>query len=241
MRVLALFSIIYIFMLGMSVLSCQRKTCTYVPNLNLDSIPRNQFINAISSMYEDVGLTDHFPESWQKTTLRTQQCNSHYNSPCDTEDCQYYRCDACFVDVVSDTYMDSLIQNLNYDYKTLFYNDSILRFDPDLIKHPSYRLQMYYDTIHLPFYDFSYAVFNNEIEEDSIFYDGRSWPIIRYIPPTDLEVYVIDAKAGNYWINMCNAEKENRSILPRGWEHGYSRGIAVSKSCKKICWWTMAW
>ena len=53
-------------MLGMTVLSCQRKTCTYVPNLNLDSIPRNQFINAISSMYEDVGLTDHFPESWQK-------------------------------------------------------------------------------------------------------------------------------------------------------------------------------
>ena len=40
------------------------------------------------------------------------------------------------------------------------------------VKHPSYPLQMYYDSIHLPYYDFSEAVFNHEIEEDSVFLTG---------------------------------------------------------------------
>ena len=242
MRVRLLFYIVCFSIVAISVLSFQNScTSISVRDLNTDILPRNDFIDAVSSMYEEVGLTNHFPESWQNPALRTKQWNASYFTPCDTTNCQCYRCMACFIDKVSDAYMDSLIQNLNYDYRTLFYNDSILRFNPVFVKHPSYPLQMYYDSIHLPYYDFSEAVFNNEIGEDSVFFDGRFWPGYHYIPPPDLMVYVIDAKAGNYWINKCGAEEEDRSVLPRGWEHGYSRGIAVSKSCKKICWWTMAW
>lgn len=226
--------------LAWTIVSCQYSG-SFLVNSDADFVPREEFVNSISLMYKDVGLTEHFPESWQNTNLRTKDWNASYFSPCEDSICHCYRCMACFIDKVSDQYLDSLTGNFNYKYKTLFNNDSILKFNPVYIKHSSYPLQSYFDTIHMPIYDFSEAVFNNNVIEDSIYFDGGFWHGEHQIPPSDLVVYVIDAKAGNYWTNETEAEKEGRSVLPQKWKHGFSRGIAVSHSCQKVCWWTMAW
>ena len=222
------------------LLSCQYFGSVLV-NSNADFSPREEFVNSISLMYEDVGLTEHFPVSWQNTNLRTKDWNASYFSPCEDSSCHCYRCMACFIDKVSYKYMDTLISNLNYKYKKKFYNDSLLKFNPVYIKHSSYPLQSHFDTTYMPIYDFSEAVFNNNVMEDSLYFDGQFWYGEHQVPPSDLVVYVIDAKAGNYWTNKNEAEKENRSVLPQRWKHGFSRGIAVSHSCQKVCWWTMAW
>ena len=194
-----------------TLLGCQYSGSFFLnSNLNADIVPREEFINSMSLMYEDVGLTDHFPESWQNTNLRTKDWNACYFSPCEDSCCHCYRCMACFIDKVSNKCLDTLISN--YKYKALFNNDSILRFNPVYIKHSSYPIQSYFDTTYMPIYDFSEAVFNNNVVEDSIFFDGRFWYGEHQVPPSDLVVYVIDAQAGNYWINRNDAEKENRSV-----------------------------
>lgn len=210
-------------------------------NSNADAVPRTDFVKSVSSMFKVSELTDHFPESWLNTNKRSITWNASYFSPCDDSVGQCFRCMACYTVKVSEKYIDNITHNIQCDYITRFYSDSVLRFNPVYIRDTFYRLPSYCDTVHIPFYDFSEASFNNEIVEDSIFSMGRYWYGEHQIPPSDLIVYVIEAKAGNFWMNQYDSEKENRSVLPQKWRHGYSRGIAVSRSCKKVCWWAMAW
>lgn len=223
-------------------LSCHNSgVFVFDSNRDADNIPRMEFINSVSTMYKSVGLTDHFPESWHNAALRTDNWNAYYFSPCDDSTCHCYRCISCFIDKFSDKYIDSLTRSIKYSYKTLFYDSSILRFDPVFINQNTYTIQSPYDTSYAPIYDFSDAVFNNNVIADSIFFDGRFWYGEHQVAPSDLIVYVVEAKSGNFWNNSCNAEREDRSALPQSWKNGFSRGIAVSHSCQKVCWWTMAW
>ena len=55
--------------------------------------------------------------------------------------------------------------------------------------------------------------------------------------PDDLTVYIIDAKKGYF---RKNKNKPSRPFMGE-WTNGYSRGIAVSKKEKIICYWFMIW
>jgi hypothetical protein len=59
-----------------------------------------------------------------------------------------------------------------------------------------------------------------------------------YFIPTDLEIYVISAQAGNYWKVDC---KEKRPESLKNWINGYSRGIAISNKENLLIYWVMVW
>lgn len=211
---------------GIGAISCQ--------NRNADILPRTDYLKSVSTMYEDVGLTDHFPEEWRNPKLRTSGWNAYYFSPCEETIRHCYRSVACFIDNATEKEINELIDSTNYIYKTNYYDAPILRFDPVWINNEQYPITPYSDTVHAPIYDFSDAVFNTETIKDS-------WYEERQVPPADLVVYVLEARAGNFWVNKENADKENRSALSEQWKHGFSRGIAISSSCKKVCWWAISW
>lgn len=60
----------------------------------------------------------------------------------------------------------------------------------------------------------------------------------KFVVPNDFNVYIIDALAGNFW------RKKNNVYRPSSlgkWKNGYSRGIAISRSKKIICYWVIIW
>jgi len=68
--------------------------------------------------------------------------------------------------------------------------------------------------------------------------DNETYDIGKYNYPEDLEVYVIDAKAGNFW--KTKSDKKNPESL-KSWKYGYSRGYAISESQQRIIYWTIVW
>ena len=59
-----------------------------------------------------------------------------------------------------------------------------------------------------------------------------------YTIPSDLQVYVIEAEAGDFWKVNCN---EQRQESLKEWKHGYSRGFATSEEGNILVFWAMIW
>lgn len=55
----------------------------------------------------------------------------------------------------------------------------------------------------------------------------------------NIKFYVLAAKPGKYLDDMYLYEK--KGLLPPGWEHGYSRGIAINEKKKEVYYWLMIW
>ncbi|WP_372934895.1 hypothetical protein, partial [Mariniphaga sediminis] len=71
--------------------------------------------------------------------------------------------------------------------------------------------------------------------EEKKIVDGETHYNYTYSIPSDLQVCVIAAEAGDFWKENCN-EKRPESL--KEWKHGYSRGIATSEKEKIIVYWT---
>jgi hypothetical protein len=56
--------------------------------------------------------------------------------------------------------------------------------------------------------------------------------------PTDLEVYIVDAKPVDLWIEKCN---EKRPETLGDWSNGYSKGYAISEDQNLIIFWVLIW
>lgn len=59
-----------------------------------------------------------------------------------------------------------------------------------------------------------------------------------YNIPDDIEVYVIDAKSGWFWKDKSN---DYKTEAMKKWEHGFSKGIAISKEKNIVVYWAMIW
>ena len=59
-----------------------------------------------------------------------------------------------------------------------------------------------------------------------------------HVIPSDLQVYVINAEAGDFWKESCN---EKRPLALKEWQHGYSKGFAVSEEQNIVIYWVMIW
>ncbi len=82
-------------------------------------------------------------------------------------------------------------------------------------------------------YDFNMGFNEMKVEIDEVPYFDYTYTI-----PSDLQVYVIEAEAGNFWKEDCN---EKRPISLKDWKHGYSRGLATSEEENIIVFWAMIW
>ncbi len=226
--------LIIITVLCILLASCQDKPHSVVS-------VQNEFIQQIDRMYELDYIMNHFPKSLHNEINRTANNWS----------ASYYRCDDFpgysnyrFVGDFNENVPTSLIDSLekqNYKYVYLFSDSTLIKLDiPGLIIESSFK-QTEIDSLMIPIYDFKDTEFNLGKIEDSLYFNGRYWHGEHSILPSDLIVYVIDAQPGNFWKNKELADKEPRPVLPEKWKHGYSRGIGISRSCERVCWWVIAW
>lgn len=230
------------FLIGMIIIyvcqSCNIKTRCNDPG-------KEPFVKAFQRMYLIQNLTDHFPKSWDDYSLRTERWSSRYCCSEEEGERQSFSCLGVFVDNLSLTKIDSLENTIEYKDRFDFKNTKSLKINFFYLEDEDSYRQAFFDTIKAPIYDFREADFNLGIIPDSVF----SWTPYGYyyvrddkeILPLDLRIYIVDARPGNFWKNKEQAEKEPRPILPNKWKHGYSRGIGVSRSCERVCWWVMAW
>lgn len=76
--------------------------------------------------------------------------------------------------------------------------------------------------------------------EDHLLYKGDAKDI--YSEETqsglakDFVIYVYDFKTGKYWNGLNPLD-----YMPKGWENGYSKGVAVSKSKSVVIYWFLVW
>jgi len=59
-----------------------------------------------------------------------------------------------------------------------------------------------------------------------------------YVMPKDLIVYVIESNSGNFWKKSC---KEKRPLSLKEWQHGFSKGFAVSEEENLMVFWVILW
>lgn len=216
-------------------------SCFHETSVFSDDKARNSFIKQLDDMYEVKGLTNHFPPSWYTKHKGEYGWSSRY-VPCDDDSLYHnFRCSAVFVDPAPLSFIDKIEDTIRYLRKFQFENDSSIKIDIIYMQHSQSYKQISFDTISPPICDFQDADFLLGTKIDSLF-NGSYYCKQEYeILPSDLEVYVIEARAGNYWKNRDMAELEARPVLPTKWKHGYSRGIGISRSCGRVCWWVMAW
>jgi hypothetical protein len=57
--------------------------------------------------------------------------------------------------------------------------------------------------------------------------------------PCDFKLYVLGAESGLYFSNL--SEKYVSDYVPKIWEHGYSKGIALSEEKGVAIYWIIFW
>ncbi|MDA3881275.1 MAG: hypothetical protein PF436_12870 [Prolixibacteraceae bacterium] len=55
---------------------------------------------------------------------------------------------------------------------------------------------------------------------------------------SDFELFVIEAKPGKYFTDSLLTQG---TYMPKEWEHGFSRGIGISKGSRKVVYWFVYW
>lgn len=223
----------FVFIIFALVVSCRNNH----PSILL---AREEFVMQITKMYELDFLMDHFPKTRHNEIGKSNKWSASYYRCDDYPGYSNYRFVGDYNEEASVSLIDSIEKR---DYKSIYlFSDSVLmKLDiPYLVLEKSFK-RMEFDSLTIPIYNFQDTDFNLGKEEDSVFFNGRYWYGEHSVIPSDLIVYVIDAQSGNFWRNKELADKEPRPVLPQKWKHGYSRGIGVSRSCNRVCWWVMAW
>ena len=52
----------------------------------------------------------------------------------------------------------------------------------------------------------------------------------------DFKIYVLESEKGKYWKGL-----EPANYMPKEWENGYSKGIAINEKNKTIIYWVVIW
>ena len=156
-----------------------------------------------------------------------------------------YKCSAQFGDVIlivdKSDYQEELSNLLSGEiaYKTSYLDSNIvinlleLRKDIFPVKKCN---KLYVNKLPIPYfesYDFGLGTIETKKEVQGELYFDYTHTI-----PADLQVYVVKAEAGDFWKESCN-EKRPESL--KEWQHGYSKGFAISENEDMLIYWTMIW
>ncbi|WP_289056210.1 hypothetical protein [Carboxylicivirga marina] len=97
--------------------------------------------------------------------------------------------------------------------------------------------QFYEGSLPIPYFEqLNFGIGSKRVITEII--NGKKGPILQYVVPDDLEVYVYKAKNGSFWKEDIAQERPD---IMMNWQRGYSRGIALSKKNNVIAYWTMVW
>ena len=179
-----------------------------------------------------LGLTNHFPK-----VLNTKEYYFEVLPPstnCIKQYGYFY-----LVDEISENHKKLDSVRYNNLYSTPYVSDNII-INLSTLKRDVFSVKKcnkwYSKKLPIPYFEsYNFGLGKKVIEEKvkgDILYNYI------YTIPKDLEVYVIKAEAGDFWKESCN-EKRPKSL--KEWQHGYSKGIAVSEEENVIVFWTMLW
>ncbi len=184
-----------------------------------------------------VHLLSHFP-----TKIKSDKVTYHSAPPsCPPS----FNCSAQFGDIYfivnKPDYKEELKELLKgqISYKTA-YSDSNIILNLTELRQNIFPVEkcnkLYINKMPIPYFE-SYNFGLGEIDakkevNDQLYFDYS------YSVPSDLEVYVIQAEAGDFWKESCN---EKRPEALKEWQHGYSKGFAISDKANIIVYWVMIW
>lgn len=157
-----------------------------------------------------------------------------------------YECSAQFGDLYlrleKSTYEKELTELLQRDviYST-HYMDTIniiihlSELKKDMFPIPKCN-QYYEGKIPIPYLEsYDFGLGKNVLEKEI---DGKVYREYKYVIPEDLMVYVVDADSGDFWKVNCN---EKRPEELKEWQHGYSKGVAISEKEDIAVYWAIIW
>lgn len=199
---------------------------------------KEQFIKQSKLMYEK-NIIDFFPEDCNSTFSMNDEWGSYYSSSWEDSSESKYRCCAYYSKKVSETTMDSL-ESIGY-VERIKYDETSFTIDVPYMRHAESYHNAMKDSLQIPIANMRYSFFSLGEIVDTIVIGNRRYLERSEIIPGDLVVYVYAAQNGNFWKNKTRALEEQRPVLPDFWKHGYVKGIAVSHSLSRVCWWAMAW
>lgn len=182
-------------------------------------------------------LTDHFPKKIKNNKIYffsnppscppTYECSKQYGE--------------IFINVIKSDYLEELQKLLNgkIAYKTA-YIDSNFIINLSQLKKDIFPVEkcnkLITNKLPIPYFE-SYNSGKGEKVVEKIV-NGESYFDYKYTVPDDLQVFVIQAEAGDFWTVDCN-EKRPESL--KEWQHGYSKGFAISEKEDMLIYWTMIW
>jgi len=220
--------IIYYFLLIIICIGCSNKN-PQGSNMNLGLQEANSFYKKdILSMDMPPLLTDHFPENI--ISLPTEfSCNKD-----SSWGIIYY---TLIEYNVNDNNLNNLEQKLVKfpQYGTCKNNIVIKkrRVFSELSKDDEYsHINGRRDVCVVPFF-FSYNHSDdfNQVKTDDIYTDRTITGLKK-----DFDIYIIDSKPGIYYEGLKLLDS-----MPKGWEHGYSKGVCINKKHSLIAYWVIIW
>ncbi len=223
-------SILFIFILFTGCSSIDEKYLSFI---------NNQFEEQKRTFEEDLvvsKLFDHFPESIDDTSAyfltAPPTCPPSYDCINHQRGFIYLRTKRKENSILSSRY--------EFIYKTYYQRDSLIIINQNILAEGIFPVEKcnkaYPEAYPIPY--FEHYKFDLGYQDEKKAVGEHTYYNTKYITPVDLEVYVVDAKAGDFWKVNCN-EKRPESL--KEWKHGYSRGIATSEKENIIVYWTMIW
>jgi len=217
----------YLFVLVIFItISCSNNTAFYKQAMT-------DFNVSLDTMYNVSGLLVHFPKKQQNASY------GFVSPPCNLAK----RGQVFHYDLLELNEIDKIITKFSFIDSIKYGSDSVFVLRNTELKNEQLYNQLYnldtiliYNQLPIPLFDF-FDKGGNTLD----YIDTTENPplyIYRSIMPKDLVVYIIDSKAGNFW---KNPNTELRPQILGKWKYGYSKGIAVSRKEKLICYWVMVW
>jgi len=192
--------------------------------------------------YSIRGLYSHISQYAKEST----HGSTYSPPPYDTIDCNYVNQNIVAIIIGSKTdYYDDFKKVVpdSIIYSTNYFSDSNFIIDiPELKRSlfPVEKCNKYYrGKMPVPYFEnYDFALGEKTVLKKQLKGEPRSRRHTVYVVPEDLKVYVIAARAGNFWKFDCN---ETRPETLGKWKHGYSKGVAISDKTNKVVFWVIVW
>ena len=187
--------------------------------------------NEFTKFYSIKTIFRHFPEKIETNKV----VFGHWRPP---------SAESCYGDMYQEMKLDDNdlknIKDEKFIIVDSLFSDKFFKIDLDKIRD-SILDTNYKNTYHLiPIADLNKPDYKLGKIENSVFFtdEYKLDTNYKYISPKDLILYVIEAKDGDYWKVKC---PQKRLDFQNHWEHGFSRGYAISEKEKIIVYWLVVW
>jgi hypothetical protein len=170
---------------------------------------------------------------------KTDHISSDFLIPLITKSDYYIRSNKAFSIVLCNIKDSTCYSQENFLFKTKYSNRN------NFIVSMIFKKDVVFDTSHNVYNNGNYPIpnlhdfdFNLGFNKTDTIINGERYIYKNYKVPLDMEVYVQEAKHGNFW--KIDADVYRPNTMDE-WKHGYSKGIAISKKRNIIVYWFIVW